>query len=283
MANEIKNYFLAPSWDYPPNGPIALGNIVEAPDEIVPPLYAHTPTDTDPPVIASSKYGVDWSRAKSNEGSFGVWAKFLQFLGLGVDVGANSTSLTETIYHFERIDTEESFPDEDAIRKRMASPTVKTYLEKSAFRSDVYMIVGIKKVTGVMMKAITGKEGGTTLDITLDGAVVVGAPVSAGPRANYKSTKSDGLSFEKSTDFVFAFRLRRVKISKNGKVEQGNYSKGALLGDEIDEAPAVSETFTVLGLEDQDASAENFGLEAEEREQEVVMDGEERVQVTGLK
>jgi hypothetical protein len=274
MANEIKNYFLAPSWDYPRNGPITLGNIVRTPDKIVPPLYAHKPTDSDPPINLSSKTGVDWSRAKAAEGSFGVWAKFLQFLGVGLDIGVDFKNADDRIYHFERIDTEEFFPDEEAIRKRMATPAVKSYLEKSRFRKEVYMIVGIKRVTGANVKSTVERERGGELDIALDGTVLTGAPVSVGPKVKYKTRKKDEMSFEGSTDFVFAFRLRKVRVNKKDEVGQDDYRKGTLLEDQVDEVP-VSETFTMLGLEDRDASAEDFGLE----EHEYVMDGEEKVRV----
>jgi len=48
-----------------------------------------------------------------------VWAKFLQFrVGIGVDF----KNADDRIYHFERIDTEEFFPDDEAIRKGIAKP-----------------------------------------------------------------------------------------------------------------------------------------------------------------
>lgn len=64
MTNEVTNYFLAPIWNYAPQGPIALGNIVRAPNKIVPPLYAHTPSESDPPVTPSFKEGVSWSKER---------------------------------------------------------------------------------------------------------------------------------------------------------------------------------------------------------------------------
>lgn len=274
MANAIKNYFLAPSWDYSPNGPIALGNIVRAPSKIVPPLYAHKPTEPDLPSFLSSKTGVDWSQGSANEGSFGVWTSFLQFLGLGVDIGVDFKNGKSKTCHFERIDTEEFFPDEEAIRARMASPAVKSYLEKSRFKRDVYLIVGIKKVSGAKISSTLVRERGGELAVALDGTLVTGVPVSLGPEMRYGTSKEDGMSFEGSTDFVFAFRLRKVRVNKKNEVKQDDYQKGTLLDGQVAKVPIV-ETFTVIGLEDRDASPEDFGLE----KQDSVMDDEEQVRV----
>ncbi|KAI9642071.1 hypothetical protein NHQ30_009942 [Ciborinia camelliae] len=81
------------------------------------------------------------------------------------------------------------------------------------------------------------------------------------------------MPFKGATDFVSAFRLRKIGGNKNEEVEQDDYGKETLLGGQIDKI-AVSETFTVLGLEGVDASAKEFGLD-----DEVVMDGEDKVRV----
>ena len=139
------------------------------------------------------------------------------------------------------------------------------------------MIVGIKRVTGARVKNTVEMQRGVELKVALDGTVLTGAPVSIGPKVKYKTSGKDEMSFTGSTDFVFAFRLRKVRVKKN-ELELDDYRKGTLLGDQVDEVP-LSETFSVLGLEDRDVSAKDFGL----KDQELVMDGVEKVQVAASK
>lgn len=84
MANQIKQYFLAPSWDYPPNGSIALGNIIVSPTRPVPALVtrAATPTAGSEGLISSTKQGVEWQKGKTNAHQFGIWTKLLVFSSL---------------------------------------------------------------------------------------------------------------------------------------------------------------------------------------------------------
>jgi len=65
--------------------------------------------------------------------------------------------------------------------KGLRSPAVKSYLEKSRFRKEVYMIVGIKTATGANSKSTVERERGGELDVALGGTVLTGAPVSVGP------------------------------------------------------------------------------------------------------
>lgn len=276
MANEIKHYFLAPSWDYPPNGSIALGNIVRSPEKIVPPLYIHQSTNSEPMMQSSTKFGVDWSRATETERGFGIWAKFMQIIGLGIDFGLEMKIVDRQLYHFERIDTEEYFPDEETIRKSVNSTAVKSYIEKSRFTKDVYMIVGIKKVYGARIASVVDGRRGGVLKVALHGMALTSAPISIGPQGKYESIGTNTMSFEGSTDFVFAFRLRKVRIREE-KVEQDDYNKGALLSEQVDTV-FIPEAFTVLGLENADACAKDFGLD-----DEIVTDGQEKSRVATQK
>lgn len=77
MANQTKQYFLAPSWDYPPNGPIALGNIIVSPSRPVPALVTAASADGSEGLISSTKQGVEWQNGKTNAHRFGIWTKLL--------------------------------------------------------------------------------------------------------------------------------------------------------------------------------------------------------------
>lgn len=77
MANQIKQYFLAPSWGYPPNGSIALGNIIVSPTRPVPAVVAAASAAGSEGLISSTKHGVEWQKGKTNAHKFGIWTKLL--------------------------------------------------------------------------------------------------------------------------------------------------------------------------------------------------------------
>lgn len=88
MANRTFYFFYAPTWDYPPEGPIKLGNVItsiKAPER---PLYT-TVLPTDHEVFSSEKSHVEFSTEKLRAGKFSILTKFLSILGVGVDVGAD--------------------------------------------------------------------------------------------------------------------------------------------------------------------------------------------------
>jgi hypothetical protein len=79
MSNQVKQYFLAPSWDYPPGGAIALGNIIASPARAVPAVAtaASAATGQEEGLIASTKHGVEWEKGKTRAHKFGIWTKLL--------------------------------------------------------------------------------------------------------------------------------------------------------------------------------------------------------------
>jgi hypothetical protein len=60
---------------------------------------------------------------------------FLEVVGLGVDLETGLKKMDDHVYKFERMETEEIFPDDDFIRKSMATPAVESHLEKSSLKS----------------------------------------------------------------------------------------------------------------------------------------------------
>jgi hypothetical protein len=75
-------------------------------------------------------------------------------------------------------------------------------------------------------------------------------------------------------EFVFAFRVRKVRIHESGRVEQDDYNRDALLGVDDDEGEEEELAFEVDGLEDVDEAGEEFQLGGE-----TVTEGEEEIRV----
>jgi hypothetical protein len=88
MANPVFYFFYAPTWDYPPEGPIKLGNVITSIKTPEQALYT-APLPTGSEVFSSEKSHVEFSKEKLRGGKFSILTKFLSILGVGVDMGAN--------------------------------------------------------------------------------------------------------------------------------------------------------------------------------------------------
>ncbi len=88
MSNRVFYYFYAPTWDYPPEGPIKLGNVLMSVKTPESPLFT-APLPSAEEVFSMDKNGVEYSAEKLREGRFSILTKFLSFLGLGVDTSVD--------------------------------------------------------------------------------------------------------------------------------------------------------------------------------------------------
>jgi hypothetical protein len=276
MANEVKKYFLAPNWDcIPGDGRIALGNIVALPINPVPALVSVKTAEEDAKVLRSSKTDVEWSQEKHGEKRFGIWTKFLQsVLGISIDLGVSRQSSQSVVFQFEKMVTEEIFLGEDEdvyVKEAVKAKNVQRYLKRSKFKKPVFMIVGIKWVTGAVVKRVAKRDEGGKLLVSVD-ATGQGVPVSLGPEISVSSGSGDSVSFKGSSDFVFALRVRKVRISQDGEVDTDEFgeSDGAVFGDEADEG-GYAQKVKILGLEAGDAGHTSG---------ELVLDGQETVIVS---
>lgn len=87
MANRQYFFFYAPTWDYPPDGPIKLGNVITSVKKPERPFYCAPPPEGSG-VFSTEKTSVQYTKEKLRSGKFSILTKFLSILGFGVDVGA---------------------------------------------------------------------------------------------------------------------------------------------------------------------------------------------------
>ncbi len=71
MSNIAHYYFYAPTWDYPPGGPIKLGSVISTVKQPEIALYTAPPL-TKADVISSEKTHVEFSREKLRAGDFSI-------------------------------------------------------------------------------------------------------------------------------------------------------------------------------------------------------------------
>lgn len=272
MANPEKNYFLTPSFDYPPTGPIILGNIISSPKHPDKPLNNASTRPAIPAAALTTTTKTDWksTAAKSHSGKVGIWTKFLEVVagvGVGVGVGTSWERGTENEYKFDKLET--SFFEPQAVggylESAMNAPGIIRYLSKSRGRKPLYIVKGVKIARGATAKTLRTKANGGRLGVSVDGTLMA-APGSVGPELKAKIKKEDGVEFGGSDDFVFAYRLGRIKVDrKTGEAEEDDHNEGALFGlpgaDDDKEKEKEKATFRVTEVEGDEAVAGEFGEE----------------------
>jgi hypothetical protein len=88
MANQIAYYYFAPTWDFPPSGPLQLGNVLMSMKKPERALYtAPLPDATE--IITSESGKVDFTLEKLKAGKFSILTRFVKFIGLGVDISTS--------------------------------------------------------------------------------------------------------------------------------------------------------------------------------------------------
>ncbi|KAK3986502.1 hypothetical protein QBC44DRAFT_361455 [Cladorrhinum sp. PSN332] len=261
MANQQKQYFLSPTWDYPtgPSSPLAVGNIVISPSKPVPPLFAVSKLPNYESLVLDKvsetvKRDVSWSNSKSSSHNFGVWAKFLEFMG--AEVGIETSRETDDVFKFESVTTQNFFPDDEFVREvLLRNPAIVRRVQK--LRKAVYVVTGVKTVRGAVVKSVwkrsVGVSGSVGVDVVAAAAAAAGVPlpllpVSAlevGPEVGTSRGKEGSSGFGRGgDDFVFAYRVLKVRVRGKGEVSQEEYVKGAMLG-----IPGAQDGGDLLALE----------------------------------
>ncbi|VUC32851.1 unnamed protein product [Clonostachys rosea] len=270
MANQVAYFFYAPTWDWPPEGPIKLGNVLTSVQRPEQPLST-TPPPTENEVFSSEKKDVEHSTEKLRAGNFSLFTKFVNFIGVGVDVSASWENSNEELYRFKKVETRQFIPKDEYIQKCIETPAVRRFLERSRYRKPVYVITGLKTVYGANAKSTEVQSQDKKASIEVDGTVIGGGRVAPGAGAATGNKKST--SWGESSDFVFAFRVRKVHVSKKTQRVKDNddYTKGAKF--ERDDGYKVKEDIPELSIVSQvEATAMDVGYG-----EEFLMEGDNAV------
>lgn len=261
-----KFYFLAPTRDNPPDGPIALGNIISDPayaDEPINEVHIKIdPKDT----IEHNEKNYRFTRDKTTGGRLSVWVSFLmQVLGIGGDVGLTASEGTNDEWTCQTLKTCWFTPTMEYITQSVKEPEVKDYLVKNKVwlkRAKVYMITGVKIAYGASSTMRRATEHGINLHVGVDGTSF-GIPTSMGPNVSLERKDNETVAFDEADPFVFAIRLREITLTSSGEIKHRSHTDGALLSEdnnvEADDESKIE--IVVEGLADEDADGEEFGLE----------------------
>ncbi|KAK4144817.1 uncharacterized protein C8A04DRAFT_27544 [Dichotomopilus funicola] len=276
MANPQKTYFLPPSWDYHPSGPIQLGNLILSPSDPADALNGPTcprplPESLFPPVPKTNE---TWSTTTTTTQRYGIFTELLApVLGLGANTAVDHTARGTSTFRFAESETREFAPTPDFVRACLAaSPDALEVLAHARFRNPLYMVTAVKVVRGAQVEVGRVREGGVEFKVGVD-ATMLGAPVTLGPEVNVVRGREESAAFDAAGEFVFAFRLRKIVVRRRtGQVLRTEpFISGAMYDAE---RPAEVEKFVV----DEEACQE-LSVEEGDAWETVVGDGEEVVYV----
>jgi hypothetical protein len=94
MSQRPRHYFLAATGN-PPEGPIKLGNIISLPRLADDPINQYTVPVASMPgmeVLEHNEKNHSFELSTSQGGQIGIWASFLQMLGVGGDVSVKKAA-----------------------------------------------------------------------------------------------------------------------------------------------------------------------------------------------
>jgi hypothetical protein len=214
--HERKTYFILPGTDYVPDDLIKLGQIIA--DPRIPYRALSPPLQPGPkPRFA---YKDDWRKEMSNltSGSVGIFAQALAIIdGLGGDISGNLSDSRINKWEAKRLETEFIEPEDDYIQRSVQVDQVQTYLKQNKLLGkSVYIITGIKAARTPSVTSERTQEMGLDATVAIDGTGA-GVPVQGGLKGSFARTGKDSETYSGSSDFVFAYRLRKVSVSWRSK------------------------------------------------------------------
>jgi len=200
-------YFLCPHFDYPP-GSIELGHIISDPSD---PSFCLNEDDLvapDPSEIKrhlQKNYELNQRQLRDQKSE--IITKYLQVFGFGRGSGRDDI---EDRIKIEELETRYFKPTSEYLSSSTKSEGVQRFLAGSRFKKSLFLVTGIKVARGAKSSR-TDKATGASIGVDVTG---IGLPVEVGPGYQVASSWESSKSFQSSSDFIFAFRLSKLKFKE---------------------------------------------------------------------
>ncbi|KAL2679254.1 hypothetical protein Neosp_010021 [[Neocosmospora] mangrovei] len=266
----VKTYVLAPNWTTapPPDGPIKLGHVLDDLTEFVP-LNREEVTEIEPKYLnkTDTKDGFTTSRSKLVSGELGIFARVMGLVGFGAGADMYYRKDMNDILSCKRLDTITFDPTAKYIADTMARDEIQGFMEGCKFNLPVYMITGLKVGRGASLQSSTNIDRGVKLD---GGLQAPGSPVEIGGKAGVAVNKGESESWTGSTDFIVAFRARKIWYHHEALKSMTNLDKVVMQ----DGTPIQKGSNMTLKVDDE-ISVEDLVVDASLMMHKDVEDGEE--------
>jgi hypothetical protein len=176
----------------------------------------------------------DWRKTISAETGLGlgVYAQFLQLAsgGLGPELSAEHSNKMANIFAFNKLTTLSFEPTMGYVDEALKAPAVQAYLRepKQRFAPTVslFLVTGLKLVTGAKIKYSTSGSMAVKGNIGIN---VAPLGMTFGLKGHWTRKDDDETEFSRDSEFIFAFRVKRLKFGLGRKLDIDEYNKGAFL------------------------------------------------------
>jgi hypothetical protein len=262
VIDQQPTYHLAPNFTTrpPPDGPYALGTVVQDLERFWP------LNEVDDRVPITKEYldvkeDITAAVSKSLGGEIGILAKVLD-RSVGGDASLKGKKSDDDVYHIQKLETINFFPNRKYLSTCIELFDVKDYLEGTNYTEPVYLITGMKVVRAATIEMTRGREVDANATI---GATVPGGAVDVNVGANVAIERASTMSttHTKPADFVLGIQVIKLYHStfpfwKERSLKNTLVSRGAMLVDNDDMQDDEDEDKFLIGcLDDEDM----YGLE----------------------
>lgn len=257
-----KSWVYTKTTDYKPGGILSLGQILSDPANpasVLQPL-GPLPLPAELKPEHQRQEGVNMDITSEMAAMFGVWTKATS-LPVGIETKMEKGASSELIWRFTSLGSNIMSPPLEYTRNAMKHGDVLEGLKKWGFKKKIYMITGVRTAHGARMEKKETHSSTVQAQLAIDGSAH-SVPVGGGVQVGHSSSATNNVTFEKTTDFVFAYRLNEVNY--RGKITQKSYTKGetSAAGDpSAPEAVQELDDFDVIGVDEEEVDAEDCGLE----------------------
>lgn len=261
-----KTYIVAPNFSMGTDS-LSLGDILTEPlGADLDPLNFECRQPIDPahlkqPTVVTS---FESTRRTLLGGRFGLWTTFLATLGLpvGIDLGLFFERNSDDVIRAGELETHEFHATDAYVAEAVAKPAVRRYLEDRRYRTPpLYMVTGLKIARG----AVVNRDLTARVDASsgISTAKATASIANVKPLVHFLRNRVEGVSFHSRTDFILAFRVRRITFAHGQPRHKLSLDGTSMMdggGGKTTEAPE-----TMLGgnmsLEEANEAAEREGIQ----------------------
>ncbi|KAH7275517.1 hypothetical protein B0J15DRAFT_557579 [Fusarium solani] len=234
---ELLAYIRAPNLDYEPDKAIRLGHIWRNPRD--PGSFCGQPLAIPRDMEINHTYKAPWfiGKGRSTRGSVGVWAKFLQVVGVTAQANFNWNNADDVAHTFERLDTYSIEPTPEYLKASI----------EAVARGAVGTIFSLRSV------GAGGRVGASGASQRVD--------AEGGPYFDASREEYSGVSYGESSDFVFAYRVREILYRKGDcKTRVGDHTDAMYGGAGVPLATDVGARAEAFAIGDDDAELESVDV-----------------------
>jgi hypothetical protein len=202
-------------------------------------------------------------------------------VSIGGDISIKIDKELNENWDVDHMSTMSFMPSETFIEESVQSKEVRQYIVGNRFREKIYMITGVMVASSATTFRETLEEKGLYIHAGVDATAWAGVPISVGPEGKWKRKEVVQTRSETQEDFVFAFRVREIRVKKKGGVKSHRvYDKGALFSTDKKRNEVVNEDEVEIEGLGEEPGADEFGLLTQEVKQVAATEGEEEEKCT---